>query len=287
MANPTARTIGILSLVLFAVGFLAYRYFAPLSGPANGAEGASSVQKQSKISEVKNNSGQPPTASDVRSRIVALLAAGYKAPSPDQPDKTFATWLTQHDRRKVLGKNAELIARMNLPPAKEGRFDDLLVAKYYMMSDIKDAAQKEGAKLSADDVEALRTGLAEGINADLRTLLGDAEYAKYDELKSVISYRDRLVPEGIGGYAAELGAPLSKDQASSLAQVMYDVNKKYSTDPESGRYVDPGTGLTAPQLAVVEQSRSQISTAQYEALVKYYREQNVAANAAHANRPTP
>ena len=155
--------------------------------------------------------------------------------------KSFAT----NDFMKTAMKNAmitnvariytKLIADLHLTPEQASALRQLLVSKMTAGMDMNAGVDMLSGKMDAAQLSQITEKInAERANADnqIKTLLGDAGYAQYQQYEK--TSEDRSLISGGGGFAEELtgSTVLTDDQAEQLIKAVSEErqNFKFSTD---------------------------------------------------------
>lgn len=162
-------------------------------------------------------------------------------------------------RAQMARRYGALIQKLGLSDADADRFLGLMVSRRHAMDDVVAAAQAQtdGTTPSAADLTGMISSTRDGIESDLRALLGDAGYAQLQQYENA---------SGITGTVARLqrnlaaSAPLTDDQAQQLQQLL----------------TDGGVGHVTPQVLATAQAQGFLNPQQLQALQALYAQQRAA-----------
>lgn len=187
------------------------------------------------------------------------------APTVSNTQREFQKALEQQRRWTALAKKAELLAAMNLPPDKSAALKNLLVERDYAERDARDAARKAGLQPH----EAAAAEVAK-IDAQIQTVLGDNDYARYKEQTSITVLREQLDGSSIPGTLVDAGVPLAADQKTWIAEVMYRAFGPQLVDqpPQSP---DPDADRRRFVATLLAEAPGKLTPPQIAALVEYFR----------------
>lgn len=215
------------------------------------------------------------TSVDVRGKTDA------KTPPPEKPrvisdvERQIHARLLQYQRWTRLGKKADLIAGLNLPPEKLAKFKELLVERDYAESDAKDAATNAGIVPDSSEATEAASNVMEQVDERIKALLGDTDFQKYGELTGIDLFRGNLSGGPIVGCFVDAGVPLTAEQTSALARALLHETSVRARDG-SGQIgePDPVTGFTPSQKMILEEVTPALSSAQMETLRSFFLNDN-------------
>jgi hypothetical protein len=175
-------------------------------------------------------------------------------------ERNFRKHMDQQRRWNALAKKADLLAALNLPPDKRRVLKDMLVEREFAERDARDAAQATG-------VEPDETAAAEvaKIDARIQALLGDADYANYNEQMSIAMFREQLESSPIPGSLVDAGVPLAPAQKAWLAGVMYRAVRAQLTD-RPVQSPDPNAARRALAATLLAEASGNLTPLQIAAL---------------------
>jgi len=172
-------------------------------------------------------------------------------------------------RWNILARHADLIAAMKLDPDKLARFKDLLVAKDEAESDARAAAAVNGLEGSPADL-AVRQAV-EAVRSEISTLLGDADYQRFDDLTGVEVMNQSMKELGLAGAFVDAGEGLTPDQANSLSQLF--MQQQLATNDrltQGASQADLDAQLPANRKLMLDQAAQFLSSNQLAALQAYF-----------------
>ena len=197
------------------------------------------------------------------------------ATATPKPSENFAKLLAIDQQRRrwaLLGKHADLIAGMNLPPEKLSKFKDLLIARDQAENDARDLAKKAG--LDNDETDEAVTQATAEFYPGLRALLSDAEGQRYAELDMANRMGDLMNRIGFTGIFVDAGIPLTADQSTALTRLagklQYDQTTNASEVPADQQEHANEDRLAQYQAGMLSQASQVLSPDQLAVLQKYF-----------------
>jgi hypothetical protein len=182
----------------------------------------------------------------------------------------------QSERWRKLGKDADVIADLNLPPDTVARFKDLLVECAHAEADAREAATKAGIDLAtSEETEAVVEAVGK-VTEQIKALLGEAEFQKYAELVGAkVVWETNGAKDLIGGYFVDAGMPLSPEQTGALARAFYqEIRARAQSGSGQMGDPDPATGLNPSQTMILEQASQALSPLQLDTLRNFFHNDN-------------
>ena len=191
-------------------------------------------------------------------------AAPAKRPLSDT-ERKFRQQMNEYRRWSALAKKADLLTAMNLPPDQRAALKDLLAERDYAERDARDVARTAGV----EPHEAAGAEVAK-IDTRIRDLLGEAEFERYTEQISLLVFRDQLEGSPIPGSLVEAGVPLTPEQKTWIAGMMYRAFGVQTTD-QPANSSDPDAARRAFAAALVAEAPGKLTESQINALRDYFR----------------
>ncbi len=190
-------------------------------------------------------------------------------------------------RGQLDGRYAALFAKLRLSPAQLERLQQLLVDKQNTMRDVTSAMRDQGLSTrrnNADQVRSLvQTANAE-IDSQIRSELGEAVFAQYQEYERTQSQRNFV--DRVQQRLSYSGEALSEQQASSLVSVLAQASTAETSQANRGPLGFRGGGGGNVTLTddTVSQASTFLSGSQVKALQELQREQRAQAELARRTR---
>jgi hypothetical protein len=152
-----------------------------------------------------------------------------------------------HDQQlALLGKRyGSLYRELGLEPAQLARFEELLTEKQLIKSDASISSRQEGLTANGPSASARGAAIADaqsGVDSEIRTLLGDDGYAKYDEFEETYGMRETV--QNLQTELKYTAEPLTDNQAEKLVGLWYSAAHAGSEGGDSsGPLAQVGAGL--------------------------------------------
>ncbi len=206
-------------------------------------------------------------------RIFALL---------DNPE--FQKLATVQQRAALDQRYAALFRGLKLTPEQLDQFKNLLVEKRTAVADVMAAARDQGlnGRENRDELRALVQNAQSEVDANIRSLLGDAGYQQYQNFEKTQS--QRAVVSQLEQRLSYSGQPLSAEQSEQLVQVLAtnpSDQPRTQRAPEvrtpAGRIGFAGGGGTPISDQAVAQAATVLSAPQVQALQQIQQEQQAQA----------
>jgi hypothetical protein len=191
-------------------------------------------------------------------------------------------------RRRVMSDYGAALAELNLPTGVLSEAKDLLLKRSIAPLAVASEARERGEDPRSDQTKEAQRAAVDSVNADLKALLGVAEYQRLEHLHEILPIeRSMDFNEIIDCRAA--GCSLTPDQVRSLSEASWEVRKSLPPrKPGDLREdVDPATGLTARAAATLARSGAFLSPAQQEVLKTGFRDLAAAMNRIADSQPPP
>lgn len=235
-----------------------------------------------------------PAAADAAATVAAINPeAGFRGGFPALLDNPEAQRLMAIQQRGALDQRyGSLFRLLNLPPAQLERLKDLLIEKQTAAMDVLAAARAQGLnnRENRGEIRSLLEATQDEIDANIRMLLGDANFQRYENFNQTQTQRavvSRL--EQRLGYSA---LPLSPQQSEQLVQLL----AAHSPTPGGERRaVDLRNGAVAAFIGgggapitddFVNQAATLLNPTQLEALRQLQAEQKAQADLGQMLRET-
>lgn len=291
--TPQRLTILILALGCLGLGFFGYSEHAarraaeeqlralqqttrPVPRQATEPSPAVVVATESPVIAPENSSPEPvaettPTATPARGgpRGPGDWVALMESPEVQQ-------LMNMRARGQLDERYAALFAKLRLNPEQLERLQQLLVDKQNTGRDVAAAMREQGLSTrreNADQMRALIQSSNAEIDQQIRSELGEAVYAQYQEYERTQSQRafvERVQQRLI--YSAE---PLNEQQASNLVATLAQ-NATVESNPVRGPFGGRGGG-TALTEAAIAQASTYLTAGQVKALQQLQQEQQIQA----------
>jgi hypothetical protein len=238
-------------------------------GP-NGEEGGPPPSPDVAMMEAALRSGEGPGGF---ARIFALL---------DNPE--FQKLATVQQRAALDSRYAALFRGLNLSPAQLDQFKNLLVEKRTAVADVMAAARDQGlnGRENRDELRALVQNAQSEVDANIRSLLGEAGYQQYQQFEK--TQPQRAVVGQLEQRLSYSGQPLTPEQSEQLVQVLAtnpSDQPRAQRAPEirtpAGRIGFAGGGGTPISDQAVAQAATVLSAPQVQALQQIQQEQQAQA----------
>lgn len=199
--------------------------------------------------------------------------AATNAPTKRNPE--FDRLLARQSRLNMLGRFGDIFAGLKLSPEKQAKLEELMLTKMQSAQDARNAASQVGIQYGTSDWYAAVKAAELPDDLDIKALLGDEDYQNYQNLDDqhwVAVWRNQIAMSGVGGSLTEAGVPLSPDQANSMALIYRQLEGNISMMGVSAlsTSVDPVSGLSAGQQAIMDQAARVLSPDQSNALRSYF-----------------
>jgi hypothetical protein len=170
--------------------------------------------------------------------------------------------VVRRHRRYAMANYRAAIDSLQLAPAEKERLKQLIAERWIARTDVNDLLQRQG-----ESTPELRKKIMDAVVAEadqqIHGLLGDDGFAKleaaYDEQST------KKMNWGLFTSAWDAGAPLTDDQQTLVARAMVQVKAQFPS-PEAANEIDPATGLTRSDLALIQLSASFLSPEQVAAI---------------------
>jgi hypothetical protein len=190
-------------------------------------------------------------------------------------DPAFAPLLQKQTLRNIRRNYVDGISKLNLPPDKLKKLEELLVARAQAPIDALNAEHNLGITDSKEISKTQQYAVAE-VNDNIEALIGTSGVATLD-LSSQLHAERSMLDNGVAIDLQAAGTPLTADQETALAQTILDTSNVVTNPNYSSlalQPADPSTGLSAVQAAIDEKASQFLSTDQLNILKSFQQEQN-------------
>lgn len=230
--------------------------------------------------------------------VLAQDAATSPSPDPSREKRDALTKMFDDPKMKKAFRQqrilqlkqiySDFVKERHLSSQKSGQFFDLLADG--ALRDMQDGVrifngdESDGSMTGTDDQSSATQ--TTGIDRQLRTLLGDVDYAAYQAYEKTTD--DRMALAQIREQIGFAGVPLQDDQAKAMMQIMTEERSRTSAtdvDPRgSGRIRDRWAAITANgdryleakadlNLRILNRMAAFLSQEQYDALERFQEQQ--------------
>ncbi len=199
----------------------------------------------------------------------------------------FQQLMSLRARGQLDGRYAALFAKLRLSPEQLQRLQQLLVDKQNTMRDVTSAMRDQGLSTRRDNADQVRS-LVQNANAEIdnqiRSELGEAVYAQYQEYERTQPQRNFV--DRVQQRLSYSGEALNEQQATSLVSVLAQASTAESSQPNRGPlgFRGGGGGNVTLTDATVAQASAFLSSSQVKALQELQREQQAQAELARRAR---
>ena len=199
--------------------------------------------------------------------------------------------MAQQQRGALDGHYAALFKSLNLSPEQLEKFKNLLVEKQTAIADVLAAARAQGLDPRTDPQE-FRKLISEtqgDIDANIKSTLGDAGYAQYQQYQQTLPQRN--VVSQLEQSLSYTNTPLTSAQSDQLLQILANNSPAASPGANNRQAVVTGFGIggaTGPSARVTDtaiaQAQGLLAPAQLQALQQIQQTQQAQAQLALAMR---
>lgn len=190
----------------------------------------------------------------------APKSGGLKSYSDDNAitDPEGGAAIMRRHRRYAMGNYRGAIDSLQLAAADKERLKALIAERWLARTDVYDLLGRQGG--ATDELrKKMMDTVVEESNQKIRALVGEAGFAKleaaYDEHAAKISN------SGLFAAAWDAGAPLTAEQQTRVARAIVQVRTELPS-PEANNAIDPATGITRADVALLEAVSSFLSLEQ-------------------------
>lgn len=170
-----------------------------------------------------------------------------------------------HDTYGVLFK------QLALSPEKLEAFQRLLIDRTRVSVDARQLARDSGSADWKQLTEAAEKPLHAGIDAEIRTLLGDQNYESYAAYRALDHSRPGML-EDLRLEMDDADTPITEEQQVALARIMHQTGAMGRLP--WGTATEPVPRLSAAEQRAVEQAGAILTPTQRERLAAYLTEEN-------------
>jgi hypothetical protein len=173
-------------------------------------------------------------------------------------DPEFGPPVVRRQRRYAMGNYRQTIEAMHLLRADEDKLRQLVVARWNAGVDASDIVTRMGDDAAGLRLKAIAAAAAEG-NRAIKEFVGEGPYKKFEAVFE-LSF-NKTTNWMLFTALWDAGLPMTPDQKDSYARSLQQVNAQFSEAASRGT-VDPETGLTQADLAVLQAAGSFLSPEQ-------------------------
>lgn len=256
----------------------------------------------------ETDSDAPPASPEAAVVDAAIRFAGAGEGGPfgrfmaamDNPE--VQRLLATQQRGALDARYAALFKSLNLSPAQLEQFKNLLVEKRTAVADVMAAARSQGltGRENRDELRALVQNAQNEVDANIRSTLGDAAYAQYQNFEQTQAQRN--VVSQLQQRLSYSGTPLNDAQGEQLVQVLAATTEQRNPSAggvrtAAGRIGFGGSGGAQITDQAVAQASTVLDATQVQALQQLQQEQQAQAQLARimrdqmrnnrGNTPTP
>ena len=203
----------------------------------------------------------PPVAGAASAaEIKAPKSGGLKSYSDKNviADPDGGAAVARRHRRYAMANYRGAIDSLQLAPVEKERLKQLITERWIARTDVDDLLQRQGGATAELREKMMPTVVAEA-DQKIRGLLGDDGFAKLEATYNEQS--TKLANWGLFTSAWDAGALLTDDQQTQVARAMVQVRAEFPS-PEADSEIDPTTGLTHADVALLELASSFLSPEQ-------------------------
>lgn len=159
-------------------------------------------------------------------------------------DPEFRQLLAVSQRARLNFFYNPLFGQLNLPPNQLERFKSLLIDKQQAVGD----ANRSALSLGANQDAAYRgiAGAQGEINAEIRSLLGESGYTRYQDYEATRG--QRMVVDQLQQSLAHTTTPLNDDQAAQVVRALYQNSPPANPPTTNGLGAQVAAGLRVRDL---------------------------------------
>ena len=219
-----------------------------------------------------------------------------RAPGLQRPVADFAVMMDSPEMQQLMSlrsrgaldsRYAALFKSLGLPADQLQKFQQLLLDKQSTMRDVLSAMRSQGLAPNRENAGQMRT-LVDNANAEIdsqiRTTLGDAAYAQYQDYER--TQPQRATVDRVQQRLSYSGEPLTAQQATQLVGILAQ-NAPAQTQTSAGalRRTITGVAGAAPLTTqALDQARAVLSPGQMTALQELQHEQEAQAQLVRRSR---
>ncbi len=173
-------------------------------------------------------------------------------------DPDVAAPVVRRQRRSAMANYRTAIDALQLAPAEKERLKQLIIERWNAQMDVKDILQREGEAPPELRKQMLALVVADA-DQETSALLGEERSATFQSVFA--EQTTKKMNSGLFTAAWDAGAPLSDDQQTLVARAMVQAGKQFSS-PQAANEIDPASGLSRADLALIQQSAAFLSPEQ-------------------------
>lgn len=305
--NPTRRfAIPVLTLLILGLGVFGYsEYTARIAAEQRASRLEQELARRQNAAATKSPEPVAPAAEPALAPVEAVTDPAVPVATATAQGLPFprggpgGDWqalmespevqqlMSLRARGQLDGRYAALFAKLRLSPAQLERLQQLLVDKQNTMRDVTSAMRDQGLSTRRDNADQVRS-LVQAANAEIdnqiRSELGEAVYAQYQEYERTQPQRSFV--ERVQQRLSYSGEPLSEQQAASLVSVLAQASTAETSQPNRGPFGFRGGGGGNVTLSdtTVAQAGTFLTASQVKALQDMQREQQAQAELARRAR---
>jgi hypothetical protein len=206
----------------------------------------------------------PAAAAGSAAKSTTPKSGGLKSYSDNDviADPEGGAAVARRHRRYAMANYREAIDSLQLASAEKEQLKELIAERWIARTDVSDLLHRQGGTTPELREKMMKT-VVEETDQKIRGLLGDDGFAKlkatYDEQTM------KRINWGLFTAVWDAGAPLSGEQQAEVARSMVQVNAAFST-PAAANEIDPTTGITRSDIALLELTSSFLSPEQIAAI---------------------
>lgn len=177
---------------------------------------------------------------------------GFPGGMTDNP--AMQTMLASGIKNALDQRYGALFRKLKLDPARLGRLKELLTERQMSSIDIVRAAQREG--LGNDEISALLATSSAETDANVRTMLGESDYAQFQDYERNIDAYGLL--DNVERRLSFTATPLSEKQSAEVLRIIAETSES-ATPPGMANNpmfrVMQGTGVGPSMMGSLNQAR--------------------------------
>ena len=187
--------------------------------------------------DIRNAQKRLVEAERTRQSLAATLARSKQAPAakPRRAGPSANTLLRTNPKLQTLyfkslraqqrNNNASFFHALGLSPEQIEKMDNLFLQAAERLMDLRWAAQSEGTGTADPAYLALQRQVNDQLDADTRSLIGEAAFQQLQELKRTAPVN--YVVGEFGAAVAATATPLSAEQGMQLTQILASASTAY------------------------------------------------------------
>ena len=175
--------------------------------------------------------------------------------------------MAEQIRTQIERRYDKLFAQLNLPPDKLEQFKNLLVERQQSALDVLTTANEQGLTDPRDFQKLVESSRAD-IDGQIKTTIGDADYAQYEGFQG--SQAARGVSNQLQDSLRNSAAPLSSAQSDQLTQLMAQSRPAAAGSPGN---LGGNNGQPVISDDTITQAQGFLSAPQVEALQQIQKQQ--------------